>query len=130
MLCCNNNSPFSSSWRRQDHSSLQQTTNFYALFGARVLTCAHCGDGALLANDVLLQPLLQRKAAPLLSLPLPLLLLVLWRETRDGRQLRSAGPRRTLVSFYAPNPGGKSRGSGSLGVLTDSSGSFFSQSLV
>lgn len=106
MLCCINNSPFSSAWRWQDHTSLQQTTNFYALFGVCVLTCAHCGDGALLANDVLLQPLLQGKAAPLLGLPLPLLLLVLWRETR----WKAAQERRTQEDprfILSPQPRGK-----------------------
>ena len=41
------------------------------------LTCPHRGYGALLADDVLLQPLLQREPAALLDLPATLLLLEL-----------------------------------------------------
>ncbi|KAL0629573.1 hypothetical protein AAY473_002898 [Plecturocebus cupreus] len=51
----------------------------------------HCGDGAFLANDVLLQSLLQGEAAPLLSLTLSLLLLnstdkeeLLWLKQKPG----------------------------------------------
>lgn len=50
----------------------------------RVLTSTHSGDGTLLANNMLSQSLLQGKAASLLSLTLPLLLLVLWAEMTNG----------------------------------------------
>lgn len=71
--------------------------------GPRVaLTGPHGGDGALLANDVLLQPLLQGKAAPLLSLALALLLLVL-REESAPWVLGSCSPQ-SGSGALAPDP--------------------------
>lgn len=58
------------------------------------LTSTNSGNGTLLANDVLLQSLLQWEAAPLLCLTLPLLLHVL---REKEQQFREAGLSRTLV---------------------------------
>lgn len=82
-----------------------------------MLTSTHCGDGILLANDVLLEPLLQGKAAPLLGLPLSLLLLVLWGERKGDLGVLGA-----LVTEF--HPGSKSKPkSGSPRVLMHSFGS-------
>lgn len=48
------------------------------------LTCPHRGYGTLLADDVLLQPLLQGEPAALLHLPATLLLLELQRGESIG----------------------------------------------
>ena len=58
---------------------------------SRILTSTYCGDGTLLANDVLFQPLLQGKAAPFLGLTFPLLLLVLWGEREGGSGVLGPG---------------------------------------
>lgn len=70
----------------RSHRSRPWATFLLLVLASSLLTCTHCGDGTLLANDVLLQPLLQRKAASLLSLTLPLLLLVLQERMRVAQR--------------------------------------------
>lgn len=66
----------------------------------------HCGDGTLLANDMLLQPLLQGEAALLLGLTLPLLLLVLgFRSPQKLHHFSFSGIIQGRVSHFIPLQG-------------------------
>lgn len=89
--------------------------SFWHWLVSYILTCTHCGDGTLLANDVFLQPLLQWKAASLLCLTLPLLLLELWGERTGGSGVQG---------FHSIPPQGIKHRSGSPEVRMHSSGSW------